>query len=194
MNKKIDRKEVILSVAQRKFARYGLHKTTIDEIAKDARISKGLIYHYYSSKEDIFYAVINKEVKYLESLIRKAISREITPQKKLETFIKTRLNRMLEVVNLNELNKEVVKILIPEIEKGLINYRKKEIKIVSSIIKEGMRNGDFKKVNPDKTAFIFLSLFRGLEIPFIVDKILFDIGELVDFSLKIFFDGIKLRK
>ena len=194
MNKKADKKEIILSIAQKKFARYGLQKTTIDEIARDAHISKALIYHYFSNKEDIFYTVLEKEVKMVESFIHKAVNREKSPPKKLEAFIKTRLHKMLETVNLNELNKETLEIMWPEIEKGLINYRKKEIITVRNIIEDGIKNGYFKKIDSYKAAFSFLSLFRSLEVPWITDKEFFDINEMVDFFLKIFFRGINSKK
>jgi len=193
MNKKIDKREIILSVAQKKFARYGLQKTTIDEIAKDARISKGLIYHYFTNKEDIFYAVIKKETEIFESFIREKVNKEKIPAKKLKVFIKTRMNYMLESINLNELNREIAEIIMPEVEKGLIDYRKREIDLVASIIEEGIQHGDFKKIDSHKAAISFLSLFRSLEIPWIIDKNFFDVNKIVDFSLNIFFEGINIR-
>ena len=193
MNKKIDKREIILSIAQKKFARYGLQKTTIDEIAKDARISKGLIYHYFTNKEDIFYAVIKKETEIFESLIREKVNKERKPANKLKVFIKTRMNYMLESINLNELNREIAEIILPEVERGLIDYRKREIDLVASIIDEGIQHGDFKKIDSHKAAISFLSLFRSLEIPWIIDKNFFDVNKIVDFSLNIFFEGINAR-
>lgn len=59
----------ILKAAFRRFARHGLLKTTIEEIARDLRIGKATIYHYFSSKEDIFYEVLNSEIdKYIAEI------------------------------------------------------------------------------------------------------------------------------
>lgn len=63
------RKEQILKTAQKRFAKHGLSKTTIEEIARDLRIGKATVYHYFSSKEDIFYEVLSGEIdRYLEEL------------------------------------------------------------------------------------------------------------------------------
>ncbi|MFE7421072.1 TetR/AcrR family transcriptional regulator [Rhodococcus sp. NPDC057529] len=43
------------------FYRYGVGKTTIDEIAKEVRLSRRTVYRYFASKEDIFAAVISRE-------------------------------------------------------------------------------------------------------------------------------------
>ena len=54
MNDKKDiKKETILAVAEKFFARFGIRKTTMDEIAKMARIGKSTLYYYFKSKEDI---------------------------------------------------------------------------------------------------------------------------------------------
>lgn len=50
-----DRKSQIIKAAVKRFARHGLGKTTLDEIARDLRIGKATIYHYFKSKEDLFY-------------------------------------------------------------------------------------------------------------------------------------------
>ena len=65
----INTKEIILKTSQKLFARFGLRKTTVDEIAKLARIGKGTIYHYFKTKEQIFAEIIDKESRYLREKI-----------------------------------------------------------------------------------------------------------------------------
>ncbi len=50
-----DRKSQIIKTAVKRFARHGLNKTTLEEIAGDLRIGKATIYNYFSSKEELFY-------------------------------------------------------------------------------------------------------------------------------------------
>ncbi len=53
------RQEEIVRAASKRFSRHGLSKTTLDEIARDVRIGKPTIYHYFKSKEDLYYSSIN---------------------------------------------------------------------------------------------------------------------------------------
>jgi AcrR family transcriptional regulator len=53
-----DRKTQIIKAAVKRFARHGLNKTTLDEIARDLRIGKATIYHYFKSKEALFYETL----------------------------------------------------------------------------------------------------------------------------------------
>lgn len=57
---KIEKREKILRTALGCFSKYGYHNTTIDEIAKKAGISKGLIYNYFESKEHLLNDILNK--------------------------------------------------------------------------------------------------------------------------------------
>jgi AcrR family transcriptional regulator len=54
-----DRKTQIIKAAVKRFARHGLNKTTLDEIARDLRIGKATIYHYFESKDALFFHTVN---------------------------------------------------------------------------------------------------------------------------------------
>jgi AcrR family transcriptional regulator len=62
-----DRKTQIIKAAVKRFSKHGLGKTTLDEIARDLRIGKATIYHYFDSKEALFYRSIEWEIEqYIE--------------------------------------------------------------------------------------------------------------------------------
>ena len=56
-----ERKLQIIKAAAKRFARHGLNKTTLDEVARDIRIGKATIYHYFASKDELFFATLNWE-------------------------------------------------------------------------------------------------------------------------------------
>lgn len=60
-----EKKIQIIKAAEKRFARHGLHKTTLDEIARDLRIGKASIYHYFESKDELYLASVDYEVKQL---------------------------------------------------------------------------------------------------------------------------------
>lgn len=64
-----EKRTQIIKAADKRFAKHGLNKTTLDEIARDLRIGKATLYHYFKSKEDLFYKTISWEVdQYLSSI------------------------------------------------------------------------------------------------------------------------------
>lgn len=54
--------EQILNTALSLFCEKGYHSTSIEDIAKQAEISKGLLYHYFRSKEDVLAALVERRI------------------------------------------------------------------------------------------------------------------------------------
>ena len=56
-----EKESMILDAAQKRFAHYGIHKVTMDEIAEDCGLGKASLYYYFPTKEDLFRGVIERE-------------------------------------------------------------------------------------------------------------------------------------
>ena len=62
------RREEILDAAQHVFFEKGLYVATMDEIAEEAELSKGTLYPYYKSKEDLYLAVMMRGMEILRDM------------------------------------------------------------------------------------------------------------------------------
>ncbi len=71
-------RENILKIAREIFSKYGFKKTTLDDIANAVRKGKSSLYYYFESKEDLFQAVIMKEVDILGHELEIVINRNTT--------------------------------------------------------------------------------------------------------------------
>lgn len=80
-----ERKSQIIKAAVKRFGRHGLGKTTLDEVARDLRIGKATIYHYFESKEDLFYRSIEWETEQFIEEIKAIFENNEIPLK--ERFI-----------------------------------------------------------------------------------------------------------
>ena len=78
-----ERKLAIVETAAALFARDGFNGASVADIAKRGKISKSLIYHYYTSKEDILYDVMISHVRELESAAEEIASDETSAETKL---------------------------------------------------------------------------------------------------------------
>lgn len=74
---KEQRREEIISAAQKVFFEKGLQVATMDEIAEEAELSKGTLYLYYKSKEDLYLAVMMRGVNILHDMFTEAVSEQI---------------------------------------------------------------------------------------------------------------------
>ena len=63
-----DRRQQILDAAVRSFSRGGLYQTTIEDIRLEADLSRGAVYHYFKTKEDIIDAIRERSAGQAESI------------------------------------------------------------------------------------------------------------------------------
>ncbi len=188
-----EKHDLILKIARKLFSRYGLRKTTVDEIAKAARIGKGTIYHYFKSKEDIFSAVVKQESDILIEKIKEAVSIEKKLQDKMRTFVLTKIKYLKELVNLNEVRKEALEELhyMANIERK--SYFEQEIKLLEDILKEGNKKGIFSVKNPGIISMVIISALKELEGRWVIDEEIVDVENSLDILLDIIFKGIEKR-
>jgi AcrR family transcriptional regulator len=70
------KEKLILESAILLFGEKGFHTTKVEDVAKKAKISKGLVYFYFKSKEDLYMAIAKKGVEELKDLFNKAFGKE----------------------------------------------------------------------------------------------------------------------
>lgn len=80
-------KDSIKKAAQDLFRRYGYHKTTVNEIAKKAKIAKATIYKYFESKELILHAILMDYLKVSINDLVQQNPQSITKEEHLKNLI-----------------------------------------------------------------------------------------------------------
>ena len=92
-------RENILKIAQEIFSKYGYKKTTLDDIANAVRKGKSSLYYYFSSKEDLFQEVIQKEADILREELSKVLQKDIDPAEKLRDYVMTKITTYRQLAN-----------------------------------------------------------------------------------------------
>ena len=146
-----DRKSQIIKAAVKRFSKHGLGKTTLDEIARDLRIGKATIYHYFISKDALFYRSIEWESdQYLEEVKLIFENEEIPLRERINSYFNSKemidqkykllydLFLLLMKDNTFEKEKDILKSMLRKEELILelaLNpaNRKKEMKTVPSL-------------------------------------------------------------
>lgn len=59
----------IIEAARMLFNKYGFKKVTMDEIAREANVTKRTVYSYFSSKEELFKCIINEELENMKKIV-----------------------------------------------------------------------------------------------------------------------------
>jgi len=190
---KDEKDNAILIAARRLFARYGLRKTTVDEIAIQARVGKGTIYEYYKSKEEVFQAVVEEEAQILKKEIKKAVDSQDTPESKLRAYVMARMQLINQLANFYSTFRDEYLDYYGFIEKIRKKYTDYEISTIKEILKEGINKKLFSIKDLDLTAFAVVVAMKGLEYYWAMETDRREVEKKIDTSLNIFFNGILRR-
>lgn len=193
VNKKDANRETILKIAQDIFSKYGYKKTTLDDIANAVRKGKSSLYYYFSSKEDLFQAVIIKEVDVLKRELEKVVMRNTDPVEKLREYILTKLTTFRGLANFyHALENDVTAIEFIENIKN--KYNQEEIRMIKRILIEGVRKNAFEVHDFTLAAIGITTAIKGLEMPLSAgDYGTANLEKSVDNILKILCFGIMKR-
>jgi TetR/AcrR family fatty acid metabolism transcriptional regulator len=81
-----DKRRLILDAAVRVFARQGFHACRVSDIADEAGVAYGLVYHYFASKDEILDTLFLERWNVMLDLIRDVDGEQITVQEKLRAI------------------------------------------------------------------------------------------------------------
>ncbi len=198
---KENKKNTILRAARKLFFDRGFKFVTVDSIAAKAGVSKGSIYLYFDSKEEIYAQVLITDNIEHNKEIKKFADKEATAAQLLLEYSQIYINYFLEH---NELFRILMTFMLQTEQMNLTKEQNAElirttndnIKVISTIIQKGIDSGEFSPVIDIRQAQNAIwGLFNG-----IISLYLFmgnpakradRIHSMVQDSLNIFIKGLK---
>jgi AcrR family transcriptional regulator len=189
VNKEEFRRKIIITAGQI-FSRFGFRKTTMDEIARALKMGKSSIYYYYTSKEEIFEAVVLYEANILRNELTKAIKSVDSPIGKMESYVFVRMKAFEKLANFYNAIFDKNLDHFEFIEKIRAKYDLEEIAILRLILYDGVRKKVFVVENTEYTAMAIQTTMKGLEVPLFWQKREVEIDQKLRAILDVLFYGI----
>jgi len=187
-----DTKELIIQTAKQLFGKNGLKETTVENIAKQAHIGKGTIYHYFDTKEEILETVVKEDMGSLRDEINKAVNNETSPDKKLRAYILTRMKAVNRIARTFSTFKKEYIDYYSSVQKIYNSYSENEASTIKAILKEGMDKNLFNIADIDLVVFTLTVSMKTIEYYWATETHE-DIEKKMDVMLNIFFYGLYKR-
>lgn len=166
-----ERKEKILEVGINEFASKGYENANINIIAKNAGISIGLMYKYFSTKEDLFITCIQRGMSILDDAVDEILKSDDKLLTKAEKLIRTTCQLSQKDANYvklyNEITSERNSEKAMEFAKAIEGETsKKYVKCIT----DALANGDVRQdMDPRLFAFFLDNLLTSLQFSFTCD-------------------------
>lgn len=148
------------------FSQKGLTATSITDIANDAEISIGLMYHYYKSKEDLYSELIKTAIEESTEALKQLALMKASPIEKIQLFTKQilddtengdRTSRFYLLVT-----QALLGVNLPEKAKKHLDNSYEGLEIMASIVKEGQKTNEIKEGNTKTLTTLFLASINGI--------------------------------
>jgi AcrR family transcriptional regulator len=143
VREKQQRREEIVQAAEKIFFSKGFDLSTMDDIAEEVELSKGTLYLYFKSKEDLHMAVARKSIRLLRSATLKATEGSGTALEKLGrmgraciVFSRTDPDRMKAIMTLEEMEPQSLSVTTSDVQ-DLI-YKESTVGTVIQMVEQGV--------------------------------------------------------
>jgi len=177
-SRRADKRALILDAAIAVFARLGYHGARISDIAREAGIAYGLVYHYFKNKEEILGTIFEERWGAFLETVEGIAGEPKSTREKLTAIASL-------ILGAYQLRPDWVKVLVFELQRssrfsepGQVRAVGRFFQVIARILEDGQRNGDVRKeLDPQLASYVFIG---GLEIAItglVLDVIRIERGE-----------------
>jgi AcrR family transcriptional regulator len=145
-----ERRRELIDTAERLFMEKGYEHTAISDIVKDLNVAQGTLYYYFSSKEDILEAVVEKSIADLEQSVKRIIQDGNTDE---VATLNEAINEILRFVSqrndfIDFLHQDINAVMHAKLERATVE---RIAPILSELVAKGNAIGRFNIENPTET-------------------------------------------
>jgi AcrR family transcriptional regulator len=157
----VDKRRNILDAAVKVFARQGFHSTRVSDIADEAGVAYGLVYHYFKSKDEVLNELFTERWSLLLAAIDEADASTDTPRDKLAAVAAF-------IVDSYRHEPELMKVIIVEVTRAANSFGRTHLPeirraydSITKIVADGQEAGAFRR--DIDAAFASMSFYGAIE-------------------------------
>jgi len=158
----VDKRRMILDAAIRVFARRGFHSCRVSDVADEAGVAYGLVYHYFDSKEEILSTLFTERWQIMLDAIGEIDAREgLTAREKLELVASF-------IIDSYRYEPDLMKVIIVEVTRAANTFGRHHLPeireayaMIAQIVESARADGSFKSDIPGE--FAALCFYGAIE-------------------------------
>ena len=151
-----DKRRVILDAAVRVFARQGFNQCRVSDIADEAGVAYGLVYHYFRSKDEVLDTLFLERWNVLLEVIRELDGRDLGAREKLHAIVTF-------IVDSYRHDPDLMKVIIVEVTRAANSFGRTHLPkireaydLIAEIVEKAQADGALRPdVTPDFAAMAF---------------------------------------
>ncbi len=187
-----ERKDQIVRATVDCITKHGYHNFSMQDVARTAGVSKGIIHYYFLNKDDLMMSVLDKVAGDIENIIADDMEAISSPVEKIKVFIAVAFDVVRSTKEYYQVNmdfwtqinqkKEVRQVISRHYAKFRDNCAK--------VIEEGVKQGVFKQVNPHHYASLIIATIDGISLQWLFDETVYDYAEVSKSAGQVLLDSL----
>jgi len=170
MSKRGDEKRALLiESALAVVERVGIRKTTLEDVAAQARVSRSTMYYHFESKGDLLTAVIDHVIEDLQGKVVEGMDPGAPPDLKLFQVFASLGAEIQRLLTLYAVTSEVAGELVPRAKKRIDQFQTWHLALLAGVVREGVDAGHFVVDDPEHFARVLQLAFQGVFNPVVND-------------------------
>src|SRR5271163_349214 len=153
----------ILSVAAKIFSERGYQGTTLDDIAKAARISRRTFYSYFGSKDDLLQHIYREVITTGMAAVKRIALQELPAREKLRRLIRHQVSNLAN-------NRPILRVFFTEVfslsgalTRSVAEANRSYSQIFERVIAEGVRSEELIPVQPRRFSYLLLGMCNWIQ-------------------------------
>ncbi|GAB4417923.1 MAG: TetR family transcriptional regulator [Anaerolineales bacterium] len=188
-----ERKDQIMNAAEEVFTQKGLNAARMDDIAKKTGLSKGTLYLYYKSKDELIIAILDRIFQREFQTLEEMDLSEISATDAIWVFIDAVIKDLKFMLRLMPIAYEFVALAFRNkyVQQAIKNYLNRYFEILTPIIQKGIDEGEFRPVDPAEVSIAAGAILEGTILLWVYDKTLVHPEKHIRSGIKLLLEGVK---
>jgi AcrR family transcriptional regulator len=188
-----ERRSQILDAATQVFSKKGFDHARMDDIVEETGLSKGALYWYFKSKDDIIFGIIDRIFQHEFKELREVVKDTATAADGLRLFTDVAIQDIHNMIRLLPIAYEFLALAFRNkaVQRALKSYMNSYMEILLPVIQRGVDSGEFRDVDPMQVGLAAGAIIEGTMLLWVYDKSMVDPEQNIRSSMELLLAGVQ---
>jgi TetR/AcrR family fatty acid metabolism transcriptional regulator len=190
-----ERKDQIVRATVDCITKHGYHNFSMQDVARTAGVSKGIIHYYFLNKDELMMSVLDKVAGDIEKVLASEMESTTDPRRKFEVFLEVcfdivRSTKEYYQVNMDfwtQINQK------EDVRRVIARHYAKFRDSAVTVIRDGINAGIFRQIEPLEYASYVVAVIDGLSLQWLFDENIFEYDNITKKATTHLLEGLLKR-
>ena len=191
-----ERKTQIVRATVDCITKHGYHNFSMQDVARAAGVSKGIIHYYFINKDDLMMSVLDRVAGDIEENLIEGLLAIDDPVEKMKVFTSVAFDVVKSTKEYYQVNMDFWTQINQkkEVRKVISRHYQKFRETCCAVLRQGIELGVFQKVDPILYASYIIAVVDGLSLQWLFDETVYDYDTVVKTASDLIMKGLLIEK